>query len=453
MEQTIVRNGIPVGALICPTHHLGSIRSALADVELPIAREHWVKKNSTFELDDCDLSCLDLPINNENSKLLGLRFGCTGSDMLTSYVSNGEDRGYLPDILKKLLDDNEVTWNPGYRYYGDSLPWDNTLHHDPNQETLQTLEQDTLKYIELFAGIGGFRVGLDSLGCQCVFASEIDQAARMVYKQNFNDTPLKDITDICASSIPSHHLLTAGFPCQSFSKMGEQKGFDDSRGNLFFEITRILHFHKPLSFLLENVPHLRHHDSGQSLERILAALDDIGYNVQYKVIDSSVVLAQARTRIYFVGFRKDLKEQFENFKWPVYEDQNLTISSILENTDDMQQLSQRQWDKIRDNCEKHGESIKWRIADINGKARTLIGSYKTSFLKGSEFVPVGPIDSDIPPRFYTQKECIKLQGFPEDFDFSSNRNTNRFYRQIGNAVSPPIIAGIGKSILAALNSE
>ena len=190
----------------------------------------------------------------------------------------------------------------------------------------------TLRFIDLFAGIGGFRYAMwnacEELGAkvECVFTSEIDKECRKVYKENFGDTPHGDITKIPAESIPDHDILFAGFPCQPFSIIGQMKGFDDTRGTLFFDIARILKEKKPSAFVLENVKLLVGHDKGKTLKKILKTLRNLGYHTTYKVLNAlDFGLPQKRERVFIVGFRKPCF-----FQWPLGKITMKPLNEILE---------------------------------------------------------------------------------------------------------------------------
>lgn len=143
-----------------------------------------------------------------------------------------------------------------------------------------------MKFIDLFAGIGGIRIPFDELGYKCVFSSEWDKAACDTYEANFKERPYGDITKIQAKDIPPHDLLLAGFPCQAFSIMGKMRGFEDTRGTLFFEVARILDYHNPKAVLLENVKQLTTHNNGQTFKTILEVLTDLGYHIKWKVLNA-----------------------------------------------------------------------------------------------------------------------------------------------------------------------
>lgn len=185
-----------------------------------------------------------------------------------------------------------------------------------------------LRYIDLFCGIGGFRLALDSFDAECVFSSEIDKSACKVYQNNYNVTPRGDIRAIGECDVPPHDILCAGFPCQAFSISGKQRGFNDERGSLFFEIVRIARHHKPKLLLLENVANFARHDAGKTLGVVLENLKKIGYDVYYQILNASdYSVPQKRERIYFVSFRNDMNVY--NFRFPPKESLNSSLKDII----------------------------------------------------------------------------------------------------------------------------
>lgn len=188
---------------------------------------------------------------------------------------------------------------------------------------------ENMKFIDLFAGIGGFRYALQDLGCSCVFSSEWDKFCQESYKLNFNEVPFGDITKIDEKNIPSFDILCAGFPCQPFSVSGKQKGFNDTRGTLFFDIARIVKYHQPKIILLENVKNLRAHNGGATFEVISNTLNKMNYNIYYKVLNAkNYCLPQNRERITIVCIRKDIDTG--KFEFPQEEKKFITISDIKE---------------------------------------------------------------------------------------------------------------------------
>lgn len=342
------------------------------------------------------------------------------------------------------------------------------------------------------AGIGGFRLGLKSLGGRCVFASEIDKQAQDTYAENFGSSELiGDITGHYACHLPNHDILTAGFPCQSFSVRGDQRGLDDPRGQLFQELVRVLSVCQPKTFIFENVANLvvinggrrRNYTNppepdeiGQTFQMILSAFESTGYQVAWRIVNSRHWLPQNRERVYIVGFRKDLNiDPRDTFDWnlnrqdPVYNTPGRGIAStvrdILE-TDDAQDiplcvLSQDQHDKITSadfikksysleaSCGKLTGQDNW--INIDAKAPTLVSGYRKASSFSTKYVfhnPDGSLRKH--PRFFTHLECKRMMGFPDDFKTPSYAHYNSFYKQIGNAVCPPIIHAIGYELLRLL---
>lgn len=306
----------------------------------------------------------------------------------------------------------------------------------------KTLEGFT--FIDLFAGIGGFHYALSSLGAECVFASEWDKAAQKVYSENFGIVPAGDITKIDESSIPSHDILCAGFPCQAFSISGNQKGFDDVRGTLFFDIVRIASYHKPKVLFLENVKNLLKHDGGKTFKVIQSKLENLGYRVFYKVMNSSNFgLPQHRERIYIVAFRGDISKA-EHFKFPTG---NLfsKLSDILEKQCDAKVIE-------RDDIviEKDFACTKTLFGEIIPNKPVQIGKVNKGGQGERIYHPLGHaitlsaygggvgsktglylIDGKV--RKLSPRECARVQGFPESFKMDVNKN--QAYKQFGNSVS------------------
>ena len=227
------------------------------------------------------------------------------------------DKKEAPTVfLQVKLDSDYVTWVKGARVMKEAVKYE-TKGSGP-------------AFIELFAGIGGFRCALDSLGAKCVFASELSSEAQETYAANFGDKPHGDINEIDATLIPDHEILTAGFPCQSFSQAGQQKGLSDGNGRLFFEIIRVAKAHRPKALLLENVSNLLTLDGGQHWECIKAHLGDAGYFVHHKIINAVNYVPQNRPRLYIVCLSKALANG-DTFEWPEEPKCTETVRDILEN--------------------------------------------------------------------------------------------------------------------------
>lgn len=308
-----------------------------------------------------------------------------------------------------------------------------------------------LTFIDLFAGIGGFRQAFESVGAQCIFASEWDKYAQITYAENFGHQPKGDITQIPAHSIPDHDILTAGFPCQPFSIAGVSKhnalgiahGFNHStQGTLFFDVVRIIKEKKPQAFILENVKNLLRHDKGRTFSIIHNTLEqELGYTITYKVIDAALLVPQHRERIYIVGTREPL-----NFSFPIIPNQQPKLSSILEEqVDPKYTLSDRLWKYLQDYAEKHrlkGNGFGYGLANLDGITRTLSARY---YKDGSEILI--PQEGKNPRRL-TPRECARLMGFPDTYNIVCS--DTRAYKQFGNSVVVPVVQSIAKELVDTL---
>jgi len=304
-------------------------------------------------------------------------------------------------------------------------------------------------FIDLFAGIGGFRIGLERAGGRCVFSSEWDRFAQVTYEANFHERPHGDIRQIPSGQIPRHDILAAGFPCQPFSIAGVSKkvslskptGFDDQiQGTLFFEISRILRATRPKALLLENVKNLLHHDEGRTLDVILAALNKLGYDSTYRLIDAASVVPQHRERVFIVGFRHDL--DLEPFVIPPLRDVHSSLSDVLEPVvESKYTLTDHLWSYLRKYAAKHkaaGNGFGYGLVGDDGRTRTLSARY---FKDGAEILI--PQKSGNPRRL-TPRECARLMGFPDSFQIPVS--DTQAYKQFGNAVVPAIVERIGRKM-------
>jgi DNA (cytosine-5)-methyltransferase 1 len=305
------------------------------------------------------------------------------------------------------------------------------------------------KFIDLFAGIGGMRIGFDQLGGECVFSSEIDRHARVTYALNFNENPEGDIREIKAESIPSHDLLLAGFPCQPFSiagvtklsSMGLEHGFlDETKGTLFFEICRILEHHKPRAFLLENVKGLTWHDKGRTFYTIKKTLEELGYTISWQVINSKNFVPQRRERIFIVGFNDGTEFQF-----PELPDDLPVLGDILEKkVDDKYTINDHLWNyhQERKRIQKEkGNGFGYRIFNRNQSSGTLPARYN----KDGADILIKQRGKN--PRKLTPRECARLMGFSETFVL--NPSENQTYKQFGNSVVTSLVSHLAKSVIEA----
>ncbi len=293
-----------------------------------------------------------------------------------------------------------------------------------------------LKFIDLFAGIGGLGLPFRELGMKCVFSSEIDKFACLTYEANFHEKPLGDIKKINIKDIPDHDLLLAGFPCQPFSMIGQRQGFNDQKkGNLFFYLLNILKNKQPKAFLLENVPGIKSINKGKTFILIKHLLNEVGYDLFILEEDAKDYgLPQRRKRIYFIGFRKGLKINFTYLR-PIFEE--AYIGSFIEENKTGYALSNN---IIKNYLFKKHDS-KPEIVDTNSEKqiKTFVASYhKIQRLTGTFVNDHGKI------RLLSENECKSLMGIPRSFIFPVSRT--QMYRQIGNSVAIPVVRAIANKI-------
>ncbi len=317
------------------------------------------------------------------------------------------------------------------------------------------MKRKSFKFIDLFAGIGGFRIALDSLGGECVFSSEWDKFAQQTYEANFGEKPFGDITTIEPSAIPAHDILTAGFPCQPFSiagvskanALGRKHGFEHAtQGTLFFNVAKIIQERKPAAFILENVKNLRSHDKGNTFRVIMQTLkDDLGYHVTEQIIDARHWVPQHRERVFIVGFKT--KTAFDRFEFPKPPPRKLPkFRHILEKSvDPKYTLTEGLWNYLQAYAEKHrkaGNGFGFGLADLDGVSRTLSARY---YKDGSEILIAQPRKN---PRRLTPRECARLQGYPDSFKLVCS--DTRAYKQFGNSVAVPVVTAIAERVRAAI---
>ncbi|CCJ32981.1 DNA cytosine methyltransferase [Caloramator australicus] len=306
-------------------------------------------------------------------------------------------------------------------------------------------------FIDLFAGLGGFRIALESLGAKCVFSSEIDESVREVYIENFGDIPYGDITQIDEYSIPEHDILCAGFPCQAFSISGKQRGFEDSRGTLFFDIARIVKAKKPKIVFMENVKNFASHDNGKTLSVVKSIMEELGYTFYYKVLNAADYgIPQKRERIYMVCFRNDLAIKKFNFPKPFPLKKHVEDFLIKDENQVKHLYVQRPdiyFNGVEDNkysnkpirlgiVNKGGQGE--RIYSVKGVAITLSANGGGVFSKTGGYLINGKI------RKLHPRECARLMGFPDSYKIC--KNDNQAYKQFGNSVVIDVLQLIGQEI-------
>ena len=310
-------------------------------------------------------------------------------------------------------------------------------------------KQIKFTFIDLFAGIGGMRLAFERAGGKCIFSSEWDKFAQLTYQSNFGEIPHGDITKIPTEDIPKHDVLLAGFPCQPFSHAGLKKGFNDTRGTLFFDIARIIEERKPSLVLLENVKGFKNHDGGRTFKVIQETLDGIGYNVFAKILNASDFgLPQNRERIFIVCMNRK-KVKSHDFEFPKPSNAKTRVGDILEKRVNAKYvLSNKLWNG-------HKRRLKEHRAKGNGFGYSLFtpDSTRTSTISaryykdGSEVL----IATRGNPRKITPREAARLQGFPETFKIPVS--DTQAYKQFGNSVAINVISAIAREMTKLIRTK
>ncbi len=323
----------------------------------------------------------------------------------------------------------------------------------PFKQNDEDQDNASFKFIDLFAGIGGIRIPFQRLGGYCVFSSEWDKFSQKTYFANFGEVPAGDITKIQSDEIPDFQILLAGFPCQPFSQAGLKKGFDDTRGTLFFEIERIIADKRPHAFLLENVKQLKGHDRGRTLETIMRHLRSLDYYTTAKVLRSADFgLPQNRERLYIVGFDREyynIHDSYE-FMYPEPPKTKTRLGDILEkNVDEKYTISQRLYDGHLRRKQEHiqkGNGFGFSLFNAESAyVNTLSARY---YKDGSEILIEQGTEK--PPRKLTPRECARLQGFPKEFIIPVS--DTQAYKQFGNSVAVPAVQAVAARIIEEMRN-
>ena len=322
------------------------------------------------------------------------------------------------------------------------------------------MENKKYKIASLFAGVGGIELGFEITGhFKTVFANEFDEKAAETYRCNFDHTlVVEDIRNISPNIIPDVDVLTAGFPCTSFSIAGYRKGFEDEHtGDLFFETLRIIVAKKPQIVFLENVKNLVGHDDGNTFKVIRESLEANGYYLKYKVLNSSEYgnIPQNRERIYIVGFRDP--ENYKNFEFPPAIDLDKTLKDVIDfegKVDERYYYTPDKYaiyDLLKDEIQKDTTLYQWRRKYVRENKSSVSPTLTANMGTGGHNVPLLKAKHGI--RKLTNRECFNLQGYPQTYKLPPNMAAGSLYKQAGNSVVVTVVQRIAENIYKALNNE
>ena len=317
-------------------------------------------------------------------------------------------------------------------------------------------------FIDLFAGMGGFRLAMQAQGGKCVFSSEWNKYAQKTYLANFGEMPFGDITkEMTKSYIPQNFdVLCAGFPCQPFSiagvskkkSLGRETGFKDkTQGTLFFDVADIISRHRPKAFFLENVKNLMSHDKGNTFKVIKGTLEELRYSLHYLVMDGQTYVPQHRERIMIVGFDQDIFHGKEQFAFPEQKQSTRSIKEILDpDIDEKYTLSDKLWNYLQNYAEKHrakGNGFGFGMVDLNGISRTLSARY---YKDGSEILI--PQTGGKNPRRLSPRECARRMGYPDEYRLNQVSDVQA-YKQCGNSVVVPLITAVSEQLVKTMLND
>lgn len=315
-----------------------------------------------------------------------------------------------------------------------------------------------MTFIDLFAGLGGFRIALESLGADCVYSNEWDEPVQKVYADNFGDVPEGDITKVDETTIPDHDILCAGFPCQAFSISGKRRGFEDSRGTLFFDVARIIKSKKPKIVFMENVKNFATHDEGRTLAVVKATMEELGYSFYQKVLNAvDYGVPQKRERIYMVCFRNDLN--VDTFMYPkpfeltrhvedfLLKDENL-VKELYVNRPDT-------YFKDVEDTEYSKKSIRLGIVNKGGQGERIYSTkgiaITLSAYGGGVFAKTGGYLINGKTRKLHPRECARIMGYPDSYKIC--KSANQAYKQFGNSVVIDVLQLIAIQIGEAIRGK
>ena len=431
-------------------------------------------------MDNKDIKLSELPeeVTEDGLKIYGPTSYETQIAVLSHYlhtlkgkhdIASGEKRYEILDAIRDYIEykHKQDKKNPLWEDVSDEAVWlaaesplENELFADFFKVPFPAPENPKFTFIDLFAGMGGFRLAMQAQGGKCVFSSEWNVYSQKTYFSNFGDMPFGDITkEVTKSYIPKKFdILCAGFPCQPFSiagvskkkSLGRETGFKDkTQGTLFFDVADIISRHRPKAFFLENVKNLTSHDKGNTFRVIYDTLKELRYSVHYLVMDGQTYVPQHRERIMIVGFDEDVYGGKETFTFPEQHEATRSVKEILDpNIDPKYTLSDKLWAYLQNYAEKHrakGNGFGYGLVDLNGITRTLSARY---YKDGSEIlIPQGKGKN---PRRLSPRECARLMGYPDEYRIDRVSDVQA-YRQCGNSVIVPLITAVSEQIIKTLH--
>lgn len=315
------------------------------------------------------------------------------------------------------------------------------------------MKKKKYKSLDLFAGVGGIRMGFEKAGFETIFGNDFDAYCKVTYDLNFKQVPLtvSDIAKVKSNDLPSFDILLGGFPCQPFSIAGYRRGFlDTGRGDLFFEIVRILRDKKPTAVFLENVKNLKSHDGGKTFNIISDALKDLGYHVKVKVLNSVEYgnVPQNRERVYIVGFKS--KKSYDAFEFPEPVKLTKTIAGILEKDVDQKYYYNNSplYPELKKVITSINTVYQWRRIYVRENKSGVCPTLTANMGMGGHNVPLIKDAKGI--RKLTPRECARLQGFPETYKLPKDIPDTKLYKQFGNSVTVSVIERVAKQVMKAL---
>jgi len=389
--------------------------------------------------------------------------GIFNSDIVIIKKQSSAENG---QTVVAIIDDNEATLKKLYRLENrfKLVPANQNMLPFYRKEVevrgvvvniIRNLEtQKKLKTLDLFAGIGGIRLGFEKAGFETVFANDFEGQCKATYDANFNTCKLvvEDITKIDPEDLPEFDFLLGGFPCQPFSVAGYRQGFEDKkgRGDLFFYIARIIEKRQPMGFLLENVKNLKGHDNGRTFKIIEKTLKDLGYHIKSKILNSMEYgnMPQNRERIYIVGFKN--RKYADRFIWPKKKKLNIKITDLLEkNVPEKYYYNDKPlYKKIKDDITEEGKVYQWRRKYVRENKSGVCPTLTANMGMGGHNVPIIKDKKGI--RKLTPLECARIQGFPMDYKLP-NLTDSALYKQFGNSVTVTVIEAVAKETKKAID--